>query len=68
MRPQISSKRDKVRLVEDLNKMHSDASGRGDFQTQQNVENQMQSLGTYPGDPMAKKRNTMFKGGSKFGF
>ena len=62
------SKRDKIHLVEDLEKMHSDASERGDFQTQQNVERQMQSLGTYPGNPMAKRRNTMFKGGNKFGF
>jgi len=51
-----------------LNQMHNTATERGDFTTQQNVERQMQSLGTYPGDPMAKKRKTMFKGGSGFNF
>ena len=64
----LAQKKDRVGLVEDLDKMHMDASERGDFKTQQNVEQQMQSLGTYPGDPMAKKRKTMFKGGVRFGF
>jgi len=64
----ITQKRNKVQLVADLNKMHSKAAKSGDFQTQQGVEQQMQSLGTYPGDPMAKKRKTMFQGGGKFNF
>jgi len=66
--PKLMQKQDRVRLVEDLNQMHNTATERGDFTTQQNVERQMQSLGTYPGDPMAKKRKTMFKGGSGFNF
>ena len=64
----INQKRNKIRLVEDLNKMYKKATASGDYQTQQNVENQMNSLGTYVNDPMAKKRKTMFSGGSRFNF